>query len=401
MTANTDYLEYLNSEIDRTGTHSEKYELRQSLFGSEDVLPMWVADMDLPIAPHITQALVERMQHPILGYTLASDQTYQAIINWHAQKGLACTAQQIEFTHNVANGFHMAIQALSKPGDTVLVQTPVYPPFLTAPLLNNRHCVESPLELHNGRYQINFEQFEKDIIKHNVKLYLLCNPQNPSGRVWLKQELERLANICLKHNVLIISDEIHSSLINHGTFTSMASISKEIANITVTLDSPGKTFNLGGLQIGYAIIYNPDLLQQYQSVKRTVSIEGLNVFALVALEAAYSHKETEPWLASLNTHLKSNIAYLKQFLTTHYSKIKMMEPEASYLVWLDFRALFDNPVNLKTWLVNQAKLGLNDGAGFSKKPSVSEGFARMNIAVPKATLVTACNQLLKAKTSLP
>ena len=401
MTVKTDYLEYLNSEIDRTGTHSEKYEIRQNLFGSEDVLPMWVADMDLPIAPHITSALIERMRHPILGYTLASEQTYQAIINWHAQKGITCTSQQIEFTHNVANGFHMAIQAFSKPGDTVLVQTPVYPPFLKAPSLNNRHCVESPLELHNGRYQINFEQFEKDIIKHKVTLFLFCNPQNPSGRIWHKKELERFANICLKHKVLIISDEIHSSLINQATFTSMASISKEISNITITLDSPGKTFNLGGLQIGYAIIYNPDLLQRYRSIKRTVAIEELNVFALVALEAAYSHKETKPWLASLNTHLKSNIAYLKQFLVTHYPQVKMMEPEASYLVWLDFRALFNNPVNLKNWLVIQAKLGLNDGAGFSKMPSVSEGFARMNIAVPKVTLVKACNQLLNAKTSLP
>ena len=401
MTSKKNYIKYLNSERNRVETHSEKYELRQTLFGTEDVIPMWVADMDLPIAPHIKKALLKRMQHPILGYTLASQQTYQAVVNWHAQKGLICSNHHIEFTHNVANGFHMAIQAYSNPGDTILVQSPVYPPFLKAPTLNERHCVESPLELLHGRYQINFEQFEKDIVDNHVTLFLLCNPQNPSGRIWLKHELKSMADICLRHNVIIISDEIHSSLINKGTFTSMASLSDSVANMTITLDSPGKTFNLGGLQIGYALIYNPLLLDKYRAIKKTVAIEGLNIFALVALEAAYSNSKTTKWLKALNSVLKDNLSYLKEFMKVNYPQVQLMEPEASYLVWLDFNALFDNHQSLKHWLINDAKLGLNDGASFSRSPLVGEGFVRMNIAVPKSILIKACTQLFNAKTGLP
>ncbi|WP_028485745.1 MalY/PatB family protein [Thiomicrorhabdus chilensis] len=386
----------LNTPISREGTCSEKYELRQALFGSDEVLPMWVADMDLPTPDFILQALKERLEHPILGYSITPDSVYQAIIDWQSQHDYRVTKSQIVFTHNVANGFFMAVEAFSEPGETVLVQTPVYPPFLKAPKQNGRRLVEAPLQLDSGHYQIDFDAFEKTVEEQQVKLFLFCHPQNPSGRVWQGAELERLADICLRHGVTIVSDEIHSDLVYAGNrHIPMASLSERVANITVTLNSPGKTFNLGGLQIGYALIANPDLKAAYLKVCDAVSIHELNLFAMFALQAAYS-KQGQNWRNRLLGHFEANINQLERFFGDYLPQVRVMRPQASYLVWLDFRELFDDHQQLKKWLVEHAKLGLNDGESFAGKSGDGQGFMRINLAVSKPVLQQALNQLKAA-----
>ena len=387
--------------ISRKGYHSEKYELRNTLFGTNNVLPMWVADMDLPTPPFILQTLQNRLQHPILGYTTHYDALYQAIIDWQAANHYRVSKSHIVFTHNVANGFYMAVQAFSNPGDAVLVQPPVYPPFLSAPLDNQRQTIEAPLTLINDRYEIDFEVFEQTIIDHQIKLFLFCHPQNPSGRVWLEEELQRIVDICYQHQVIIISDEIHSDLVYPPLqHRPLASISEQARQITVTLNSPGKTFNLGGLQIGYAIIANPQLKAHYLKVCQQNHIDGLNLFAQQALVAAYS-EQGRHWRNQLLVHFQNNINQLEAFFQRELPQVKVMKPQASYLVWLDFRALFASHEALTRWLIEQAQLGLNDGRSFGGQSQAGEGFMRINLAVSTETLQQALRQLKSAISTLP
>lgn len=383
-----------NQPIQREGTHAEKYDARCELFGREDVLPMWVADMDLPTPPFVLEAIRQRLNHPILGYTAMSAQVYQAIVDWQAQHDYRVTREQIVFTHNVANGLFLAVRSFTRPGDSVLIQPPIYPPFYAAAELNERKLSLAPLILQDGHYQIDFEAFERVIMDEQVKLFLLCNPHNPSGRVWQKADLQRLAAICLRHEVVMVSDEIHSDLVYapHG-HTPLASLSQEVAYQTVTLSSPGKAFNLAGLQIGYAMIANPRLKQAFEQEAHKVKIHDLNLFAMVAVEAAY----TQPgrlWRDRLLTHFQANMAQVVEFFASHFPQVEVMVPEASFLIWLDFRALFADHGRLRRWLVEQARLGLNDGLSYGE---AGRGFMRMNIAVPQATLEQAFARLLRAK----
>lgn len=381
------------ASISRQGTDAEKYELRQKLFGTDDVLPMWVADQDLPTPSFILDVLKNRLEHPILGYNVMPDSLYQSIVNWQSQYNYTVNLSDILFTHNVANGFFMAVSALTNPGEAVLVQPPVYPPFFSASAMAQRQCVEAPLVLKNNRYEIDFEVFEQAIIDHQVKLFLFCHPQNPSGRVWLKAELEKLAAICLKHQVIVVSDEIHADMTYPGhQHIPMASLSEEVKNNTVTLNSPGKTFNLGGLQIGYAIIANPTLKAAYLKVCQTNAIHDLNVFGYLATQTAYSEKG-RVYRDQLLQHFLGNIQRLNSFFQEFLPRVNVMIPEASYLVWLDFSALFESQVELKTWLIQQAKLGLNDGESFGK---AGNGFMRINLAVSDQTLTQALDQLKQA-----
>ncbi|QBZ83580.1 Cystathionine beta-lyase PatB [Hydrogenovibrio crunogenus] len=388
-------VEFINS-ISRLGTDAEKYELRQKLFGTDDVLPMWVADQDLPTPSFILEVLKKRLEHPILGYNHMPDSLYQSIVDWQAQYYYEVDSSDIVFTHNVANGFFMAVSAFTNPGDAILVQPPVYPPFLTASAIESRQCVEAPLILQNDRYEIDFDVFEQKIIDHQVKLFLFCNPQNPSGRVWLKSELEKLAAICLKHDVVVVSDEIHADMTYpEHQHIPMASITEESQNNTVTLSSPGKTFNLGGLQIGYAIIANPELKAAYLKICQANAIQDLNLFGYLATQAAYSD-EGRQYRDQLLQYFLENIERVKTFFHRFLPQVKVMIPEASYLVWLDFSAIFESQEALKDWLVYNAKLGLNDGESFGK---AGKGFMRMNLAVPEETLTQALAQLKQAITS--
>ncbi|HHT00974.1 MAG TPA: pyridoxal phosphate-dependent aminotransferase [Thiomicrospira sp.] len=391
----------LNQSISRAGTHAEKYDLRKTVFGTDDVLPMWVADMDLPTPPFVLNAIHSRLNHPILGYTHTPDSVYQAIIDWQAQHNYQVQQSHIVFTHNVANGFFMAVSAFTQPGDAVLVQPPIYPPFLSAPQQNNRVVIESPLILSENHYEIDFDAFEKAIVDNSVKLFLFCSPQNPSGRVWLETELRQLADICQKHNVIIVSDEIHSDMVYApNKHIPIASLSEEIANNVVTLSSPGKTFNLGGLQIGYAIISNPKLKADYLKICKQNSIDSLNLFAQIALTAAYT-EQGKQWRNELLSHFSENIDILETFFAKEFPKVRVMRPQASYLVWLDFKEMFASQAELKDWLIHKAKLGLNDGESFGGESQAGANFMRINLAVAQPVLNQALQQLKQAKHSLP
>ncbi|BBN60098.1 MalY/PatB family protein [Hydrogenovibrio marinus] len=392
-----------NRVFPREDTDAEKYALRKALFGREDILPMWVADMDLPTPNFIMQAIKTRLEHPILGYTHMSEAVYQAIIDWQAFHEYEVKSEEIVFTHNVANGFFMAVQAFTKAGEAVLAMPPVYPPFLTAPELNGRKLVTAPLVLKNGRYEIDFDLLESKIVENKVQLILFCHPQNPSGRVWTENELKKLAEICVTHKVTIVSDEIHSDMIFSGKHIPLATISDAIRQQTITLSSPGKTFNLGGLQIGYAIIANPKLKAAYLKVSQSVSVKGLNLFATVALEAAYSEKGRR-YVQELNQFLQQNIDKTVDFFQTHFPQVTVMRPEASYLVWLDFSTLCSDHAALKNWIINDAKLGLNDGESFdvkTDKPNAGTCFMRMNLAVPPRVLQQAFSHFKMGLNQLP
>lgn len=380
----------------RADYHAEKYAQRHAQFGSNDVLPMWVADMDLATPSFILKAIQQRLEHPVLGYTQSSEAVYQAIIDWQARHGYTVKSEHIVFTHNVLNGFYMAVQALTQTGDAILVQPPVYPPFMNAPTANQRKLVEAPLHNINNRYQIDFAQFETRIIDNNVKLFLFCHPQNPSGRVWLREELEQIAEICLRHHVIIVSDEIHADMVyTPHTHIPMASLSDEIAQQCVTLSSPGKTFNLGGLQIGYAIIANPAYKKRYRHNSFANGVGELNLFAQIALLAAYSEQGLV-WKEQLLEHFSRNIHRLNAFFASQLPKVKVMLPDASYLVWLDFNAYFSNHAELKNWLINDAKLGLNDGESFGGESKSGTGFMRINLAIAPSVLEQALSQLQQA-----
>lgn len=387
----------LNQPINRQHTWAEKYDLCERLFGREDVLPMWVADMDLPTPPFILQALQARLQHPILGYSLAPPQTYQVIIDWQAQHGYQVSADDILFTHNVANGLFLAVQALTRPGDAVMIMPPIYPPFAKAVELNERKLVCADLLLQADQYHIDWDAVERGFKQHQVKLLLFCNPHNPAGRVWSRAELTRLTRLCLDQGVTMVSDEIHSDLVfSPHTHLPLASLSPEVAQQTLTLSSPGKTFNLAGLQIGYAITANSQIKTAFQAAMARVKIEELNLMAMVALTAAYT-PEGRAWRDHLLRHFSENINQLAVFLAEHLPQVGLIRPQASYLVWLDFRGLFAEHQTLKDWLIHQARLGLNDGLSYGEG---GRGFMRMNLAVPKSTLDQALVQLRQAKDKL-
>lgn len=387
----------IDVEINREGFDSEKYELRQKLFGTEDLLPLWVADQDLSTPKFILDAIKHRLEHPILGYSVMPDRLYQAIIDWQAQYGYQVKAEEILFTHNVANGFHMAVQALTEPGDTVLVQSPVYPPFLSAPVRNQRNLVEIPLQLNQGRYEMDWSALESAMIEHKPSIFLFCHPQNPSGRVWRRDELMRLGDLCLRHGVRIVSDEIHADLTfkpNHHV--PMATVSSEIADITITLNSPGKTFNLGGLQCGYAIAKNKSIRTRFKRALRSASLLELNLFASVAMQAAYSEEGLD-YRDALLELFGQHVDRVNEFFKAYAPNVKVMNPEASFLLWIDFRALFDNPSDLKHWMINECKLGLNEGLSFG---DCGAGFMRMNIAISSERLTLALERLRKGLEAL-
>lgn len=389
---------YFHRPVNREQSFSEKYDLREKLFGTQDVIPMWVADMDLPTPPFIIEALQQRLQHPILGYNLTPDSAFQAIINWQAQHNHPVQANEICFTHNVANGFLLAIQAVTQPNDSVLVMTPVYPPFMNAAEKSGRKTVCLPLlTTYNDTfidYHIDFEALEQHLKTSNIKALLFCHPHNPVGRVWQKHELLKLAELCLRYEVVIISDEIHSDLTLTGTHLPIAGLSNDIAHNTITLNSPGKTFNLGGLHIGYAIIANPKLRQAFQKIALSVKIEELNTFALHALIAAYS-PAGKNWTSALLAHFASNLQQLQNTLQTFAPEIKRANTQATYLAWMDFSAWEWNQPQLKAWLIKEAKLGLSNGDTFFPNTQNS-GCMRINLAVSTQTMQQVMNNLKNA-----
>lgn len=386
-------MEYnFNQVIDRHQTGSVKWDFNQQTFGREDVLPMWVADMDFQSPQPVIDALVERAKHGIYGYSDGMDAYTKALIDWlRQQHGWEVEREWITFSPGVVSALYWLVRALVQPGEKVLIQSPVYPPFFRA--IENHGCeiVNSPLKLENERFLMDFEDLEVKLAS-GVKLMILCNPHNPVGRVWTREELERLGKMCLDNDVIVISDEIHGDLIYEGyQHIPFASLSTELAAQSIVCTAPSKTFNLAGLQTSNIIISNPKYRNAFKKVLELNGIHHPNVFGITAMEAAYTHGQD--WLEQLMKYLKGNVDYLLSFLKQELPQIQAVRPEGTYLAWLDFRALGMEPKALQAFLVQKAGVGLN--AGYTFGPG-GEGFERMNLACPRSVLEEGLQRIKEA-----
>lgn len=379
---------FFDEIIPRRGTHCLKYDDCMHRFGTDDVLPLWVADMDFRVAPAITRVAENIVKHGIYGYHLRTDRYYHAVTHWlQSHHQWKVQPDEIFFTPGVVPAISYLIQAFTQPGDGILIQTPVYYPFFSVIKQNRRKLLTNQLVEKDNYYSIDFEDFEQKVAQ--AKVFILCSPHNPVSRVWTEEELKRMAEICLKHKVLIISDEIHSDIVfgerRHRPLATLSDVVKE--NI-ITCHSPSKTFNLAGLGLGYVIIQNAALRQRFHDYYAVFYAEGINVFAYETMAAAYM--ESEEWYQAMLQYVYDNYLFLKAYLAKELPFIRHTPLEATYLVWLDFRALKLSDAELRKAVIERAKLGINDGPTFGPGGS---GFQRINIACPRAILAEALHRL--------
>lgn len=378
--------------IDRRGTNCVKYDLSEQIFGKEDVLPMWVADMDFPVAGFILDAIGERLNHPFLGYTFRSDRFATSVTSWLDRRhGWMVKEDTVGFSPGIVPALNMCVMEFTEPGDRVVVQPPVYFPFFSAITNHGRELVYNQLFKRDGTYEMDFDHLE-GLFKKGVKLFFLCNPHNPVGRVWLKEELERLAQLCLEYGVMVISDEIHSDLILYGNrHIPFASLGKEIADLTLTCMAPSKTFNLAGLYTSVVIATNPAIKKRYDKILDVVHVGGDNILGQVALEAAYT--DGDEWLDQLLAYLEKNDQALRTFLNDSVPELVISPLEATYLVWLDFSHLQLDEKGLRDFIIHKAGLGLNDGPMFGPGGAQHQ---RLNLAAPKKILMEGAARLASA-----
>ncbi len=365
--------------ISREGTDSLKYDARKRYFGADDVLPMWVADMDFRTPDFIVNAMKKRMEHEIFGYTLKPDSLYEAVIGWmYRRHGWKVEKDWILFTPGVVPTFNMCIQAYSAPGDKVVLQSPVYYPFFWGVELNKRVMLNNQLVRTGNRYEMDLDDLKKKI-DSDTKAMLFCSPHNPVGRVWSKKELMELAEICNKNNIVMISDEIHSDLIFDGyNHIPYAMLGKEMEQNSITTIAPSKTFNVAGLATSAVIIPNPALRQKFVDVVESLHIAGGNIFGSVAMEAAYTHGDE--WLKQALTYIEGNVNYLEEFVAQNLPQVKVIRPEGTYMAWLDLAGLKLSDPELKKFMIEKAKLGFNHGPTFGPG---GEGFQRINLGCPR------------------
>lgn len=383
--------------IDRLSTSSSKWSYRKQRTGVEDVIPMWIADMDFACAPEIVEAIKARAAHPIYGYTVRTDAWYNGLINWMKKRHDWSRIQRdwICFSPGVVAGFNMTIQAYSHPGDKVILQPPVYYPMKNAIFNNGRQMVENPLKIVNGRYVMDYEDLEKKI-DGRTKMIILCSPHNPVGRVWTRSELEQLVEVCERKDIVIVSDEIHLDLIlGKIKHTPTAIVSEKAMQKTVTLVAPSKSFNVAGLTNSAAIIPNKKLRDAFLNVLQNNSVGGGNIFGAVAQEAAYAHGE--PWLEELLVYLRGNLKYFEDFLAEKIPVLKVYPLEGTYLAWVDCTSLGMDDASLKEFMLKKAKLWFDEGTMFGSGGSM---FMRINLACPRSTLKIALERLEKAVKAL-
>lgn len=380
--------------IDRRGTDAIKLEAVKAIWGREDLMPLWVADMDFATAPFVTEAIRKRCENPVLGYTAKPESYYQAIIRWVKNRyALEVEKEMIHFVPGIVPGIGMAINALTEKGDKVMIQPPVYPPFSWLVTRNERVLVTNPLKWEDGMLRMDMEGFREQI--KGCKVFVLCNPHNPGGIVWKEEELREVAEICQQEGVLVFSDEIHADLTlppyQHRPF---AGVSEAARMNSVTFMSPSKAFNMPGLTASHAIIFNSKLRRKFRKYMEACEFDLGHVFAFTAVEAAYSHG-TE-WLEQCLAYIQGNIDYVDAFLKEHAPKLKVVRPQASFLVWLDCREMGLSQEELNRFFVEKAHLALNDGATFGEG---GVGFMRLNVASPRSVLEQAMRRLAEAYVS--
>lgn len=380
--------------INRRATNSLKWNLPAADSGDPEVLPLWVADMDFQPPAPVLEAIEHRVKHGIFGYTAIPDACYDAFCTWmETRHHWAIPQDWIVVAPGVMPIVHWTVMAVTQPGDRVIVQPPVYPPFFRAARVNGCELVENPLICEQNRYIMNFDHLEHQMQEHRPKLLLLCSPHNPVGRVWTQPELLRVAELCLRYDVLLCSDEIHADLVFQGnTHIPTASLSKEIARHTITCLSPNKTFNLAGMSIAFAVVPDAQLRQKLINIRAEVGIHPFgNLFGALAAETAYRHGG--PWFDQLLTYLQGNLDFLMAYINQKIPSIAMFRPEGTYLAWLDCRKFGFNDAELKEFMLKQAHVWLNDGSGFGVGGS---GFQRLNFACPRPLLQQALERIVQA-----
>lgn len=379
----------------RKHTDALKLEALAPRWGRTDLLPMWVADMDFKTPPFIVEVMKKRMECEVFGYTVKPESWYEAIISWQKRRHKwTITKEMISFVPGVVPALAMAVQAFTQRGEKVMIQQPVYNPFAQVIRNNHRELVNCPLELKDGQYHINFKLFEKKI--KGCKLFLFCHPHNPGGRVWTREELKKVATICAQNNVIIVADEIHADLTllpyEHIPF---ASVSEEAKQNSVVFASPSKAFNMAGLATSYAVIANPTLRRRFESYVEGNELAAGNVFAFNTVVAAYN--KGEEWLQQMLTYVQGNIDEVVSYIKENIPQLKVIIPQASYLVFIDFSALHLNQKDIVALCTNRAHLALNDGSIYGEE---GNGYMRINLACPRSVVRQALAQLKDAITSI-
>ena len=382
-----------NTVIDRHGTNCIKTDLAVIRGKPADVLSLWVADMDFPTSPAILEALHNKVDHGIFGYSCLDDDFFAALKNWmQTEHNFSPERRDLVTTPGVVFGISCAIKAFTNEGDAVIIQTPVYYPFKNMIELNKRRLVTSSLYEEEGKYYIDFEDFEKKIIDNNVKLFILGSPHNPVSRVWTREELQKVNEICLRNNVIVFSDEIHNDFVyepnKHIVFSNL---SPEAAENSIVSMSVSKTFNLAGLQFSTNFIKNPALRKKFRDEKDKTGYDEPSLMGLTAALAAY--KNGKPWLLDLHKHLKENIDFLRSFLAEKLPKVRLIEPEGTFLLWLDFSKLGLSDSEIDDIIVNKAKVWLDRGTMFGPE---GEFYQRINVATPRPVLEDALNRIANA-----
>ena len=382
-----------NKVTDRHNTNSIKTDLAVPRGKPQDVLPLWVADMDFPTAPCILEALHKKVDHGIFGYSCIDQNYFDAVKNWmHIEHNFEIERSWIVTTPGVVFAIACAIKAFTKENEAVIIQTPVYYPFKNMIDLNNRKCVTSSLIEKNGKYQIDFDDFENKIEQNNVRLFILCSPHNPVGRVWTVSELSRLAKICEKYNVIIFADEIHNDFVLPGhTHTVFSTISEYAAQNSVVSTSASKTFNLAGLQFSTNFIQKPVLKRKFHAERDKTGYDEPSLMGLVAAQTAYQNGK--PWLYALKKHLQENLDFLRNWLKTNLPKVRLIEPEGTFLLWIDFSSYGFDDKTLDDIIVQNAKVWLDRGTMFGFE---GENFQRINIATPRPLLQDALERIRNA-----
>ena len=379
----------------RKHTDALKLEALAPRWGRTDLLPMWVADMDFKTPPFIVEVMKKRMECEVFGYTVKPESWYEAIISWQKRRHKwTITKEMISFVPGVVPALAMAVQAFTQRGEKVMIQQPVYNPFAQVIHNNHRELVNCPLELKDGQYHINFKLFGKKI--KGCKLFLFCHPHNPGGRVWTREELKKVATICAQNNVIIVADEIHADLTllpyEHIPF---ASVSEEAKQNSVVFASPSKAFNMAGLATSYAVIANPTLRRRFESYVEGNELAAGNVFAFNTVVAAYN--KGEEWLQQMLTYVQGNIDEVVSYIKENIPQLKVIIPQASYLVFIDFSALQLNQKDIVALCTNRAHLALNDGSIYGEE---GNGYMRINLACPRSVVRQALAQLKNAITSI-
>lgn len=377
--------------IPRKNSDCLKYDKLQEMFGTDDALSMWIADMDFRTPPFVIEALRRRLDHEVLGYTFCSPQWKPAIQNWVSRHyGWDVKEEEIGFVGGIVPAISFAVQCFTAPNDKILIQPPVYHPYHHVVKDLGRTLVYNPLRLVNGQFEMDFEDLERKIA--GCKLFLLCNPHNPGGRVWNADELVRIADICARNGVIVISDEIHCDMALTGyKHTVFATVSEDAAQNSVTLMAASKTFNIAGLKSSYHIIQNEALRKQYSEYLTRSELDTAHLFATTAVAVAYN--EGDEWLAQMLQYVEENIAFLDKYLKENMPKMSFIRPQASYLVFLDARELGMPQERLVEFFLKEAKVAMNDGTMFGQEGA---GFMRMNLGCPRATLQQALEQIKAA-----